>query len=113
MLNMLEENIQISCDTSSCNIAFKSVVEDNNDTEDECSDSDAYNEVPVAKIEQCEITKYPPRYGPPIQRGYNGSTRRWANSKLAIQQRYRRPELQRRHNRGSVDHRYNARVMEY
>jgi hypothetical protein len=47
-------------------------VEDNNDTEDECNDSDAYNEVPVAEIEQCEITKFQPNNEPPIQRGYDG-----------------------------------------
>ena len=33
ILNMIDEHIKISCDTSSCNIAFKSVVED-------CSDRD-------------------------------------------------------------------------
>ena len=62
-------------------VAFKSVVEDNNDTEDESNDSDAYdtedecnhsdaydtedesnewdpyNEVPVAEIKQCGITE--------------------------------------------------------
>jgi hypothetical protein len=58
MLNRIEENIQISCNTSSCNIAFKSVVEDNNVTEDECKDTDAYNEVPVAEIKQREEIYY-------------------------------------------------------
>ena len=55
MLNRIVENIKISCDTSSCNIAFKSVVEDNNVTEDECKDFDAYNEVRAAEIEKCEM----------------------------------------------------------
>jgi hypothetical protein len=40
MVNRIEENIKISCDTSSCSIAFKSVVKDNNVTEDESDDSD-------------------------------------------------------------------------
>ena len=108
IFNMIDENIKISCDTSSCNIAFKSVVEDNSDTEDECKDTDAYNEVPVAKIEQCEITEFPPRNEPPIQRGYNGPPRRRGyngpprrrgNYILPIQRSNSRPELQRRHNR--------------
>jgi hypothetical protein len=61
MLTMIGENIQISCDTSSCNIAFKSVVKDNNVTEDECNDCDAYNEVgPWGEIAQCEITEFQP-----------------------------------------------------
>ena len=59
MVNRIEENIKISCDTSSCNIAFKSVVEDNNDTEGECNDSDVYNEV-VAEIEQCGMIEFNP-----------------------------------------------------
>ena len=49
MVNRIEENIKISCDTSSCNIAFKSVVENNSDTEKECNDSDTYYD-PVNRI---------------------------------------------------------------
>jgi hypothetical protein len=48
MVNRIEENIKISCETSSCNIAFKSVVENNSDTEKECNDSDTYYDYPVA-----------------------------------------------------------------
>jgi hypothetical protein len=48
MVNRIEENIKISCDTSSCNIAFKSVVENNSDTEKECNDSDTCYDYPVA-----------------------------------------------------------------
>ena len=33
MVNRIEENIHSSCDTSSCNIAFKSVMEDNSATD--------------------------------------------------------------------------------
>ena len=111
MFNMIDENIQISCDTSSCNIAFKSVVEDNNDTEDECNDSDDYNDVPVAEIEQCEITEFQPNNEPPIQRGYDGLPIRgrkyispiqlghiapppqWWNNRPELQRGYRRPPI--------------------
>jgi hypothetical protein len=33
MVNRIEENIHSSCDTSSCNIAFKRVMEDNSATD--------------------------------------------------------------------------------
>ena len=97
MFNMIDENIKISCDTSSCNIAFKSVVEDNNDTEDECNDSDAYNEVPVAEIEQCEITEFQPNNKPPIQRGYNGLPIQWGHTGPPTQRGHTRPPRQRGH----------------
>jgi hypothetical protein len=97
MFNMIDENIKISCDTSSCNIAFKSVVEDNNDTEDECNDSDAYNEVPVAEIEQCEITEFQPNNKPPIQRGYNGLPIQWGHTGPPTQRGHTGPPRQRGH----------------